>query len=214
MQNSLYKLFEHKCVLEVCPHIHPIMIKIPPVFFFKIPILKSPFSNQVVLRFLSEWRSSAQATPTKVDWQDRLTLSYLRPGLSELRAVNCPTDSGAGEDKMSPFEQLRCFVVDVVMNIAVVIYSQHLSRWRCRGLTLLSFWRECANPDLPKCVYVCANHSWSSFIYRSSEYKIVFFYESLQIAFPNNVLVSQFWGYSKQYACHPMEERGGVSRAH
>ncbi len=27
-------LFEHKCVLEVCVHIHPIMIKIHPVFFF------------------------------------------------------------------------------------------------------------------------------------------------------------------------------------
>ncbi len=49
MQNSLYKLFEHKCVLEVCVHIHPIMIKIHPVVF-----LKSPFSNQAVLRFLSE----------------------------------------------------------------------------------------------------------------------------------------------------------------
>ncbi len=34
MQNSLYKLFEHKCVLEVCVHIHPIMIKIHPVYFF------------------------------------------------------------------------------------------------------------------------------------------------------------------------------------
>ncbi len=31
MQNSLYKLFEHKCVLEMCVHIHPIMIKIHPV---------------------------------------------------------------------------------------------------------------------------------------------------------------------------------------
>ncbi len=42
MQNSLYKLFEHKCVLEVCVHIHPIMIKIHLVFFFfKIPFLKS-----------------------------------------------------------------------------------------------------------------------------------------------------------------------------
>ncbi len=49
-QNSLFKLFEHKCVLEVSVHIHPIMIKIHPVFFFK-----SPFSNQAVLRFLSEW---------------------------------------------------------------------------------------------------------------------------------------------------------------
>ncbi len=35
--------------------------------------------------------------------------------------------------------------------------------------------------------------SWSSFIYRS-EYKG--FYESLQIAFPNNVLVIQFCGWS------------------
>ncbi len=35
MQNSLYKLFEHKCVLKVCVHIHPLMIKIHPVFFFK-----------------------------------------------------------------------------------------------------------------------------------------------------------------------------------
>ncbi len=25
-QNSLFKLFEHKCVLEVCVHIHPIII--------------------------------------------------------------------------------------------------------------------------------------------------------------------------------------------
>ncbi len=28
-----YKLFELKCVLAVCVHIHPIMIKIHPVFF-------------------------------------------------------------------------------------------------------------------------------------------------------------------------------------
>jgi len=54
MQNSLYKLFEHKCVLEVCVHIHP-MINTHPVFFLIL------FSNQAVLRFLSERRSSVQA---------------------------------------------------------------------------------------------------------------------------------------------------------
>ncbi len=43
MQNSLYKLFEHKCVLEVCLHIHPMMIKIHPVFFFLNPYFKIPF---------------------------------------------------------------------------------------------------------------------------------------------------------------------------
>ncbi len=49
MQNSLYKLFEHKSMLENnfgSVFIHPIMIKIHPVFFFlnsyfKIPFLKS-----------------------------------------------------------------------------------------------------------------------------------------------------------------------------
>ncbi len=52
MQNSLYKLFEHKCVLEVCVHIHPIMLKIHPVFlflflnpYFKILFLKSGCSE-------------------------------------------------------------------------------------------------------------------------------------------------------------------------
>ncbi len=96
MQNSLYKLFEHKCVLEVCAHIHPIMIKIHPVFF-SIPILKSSFSNQAVLRFLSEWCSSVQAPPTIVDWQDHLNLDP--PSVSwELSA------SGAEEDKMSPIK--------------------------------------------------------------------------------------------------------------
>ncbi len=43
MQNSLYKLFEQKCVLEVCVQIHPIMIKIQPVFFFLNPYFKIPF---------------------------------------------------------------------------------------------------------------------------------------------------------------------------
>ncbi len=51
MRNSLYKLFEHKCVLEVCTHPH-YNDKNPPIVFL-IPILKSPFLNQAVLRFLS-----------------------------------------------------------------------------------------------------------------------------------------------------------------
>ncbi len=48
-----------------------------------------------------------------------------------------------------------------------------------------------------------------------SEYK-VFLYESLQNAFPNNVLISQFQdecNLSKQSLDERLEERGGVSRA-
>ncbi len=184
MQNSLFKLFEHKCVLEVCVHIDPIMIKIHPVFF-----LNPYFSNQAALRFLSEWRSSAQAAPTIVDWQDCLILD---PPWAKW-AVNSLPDSGAGEDKMSQIKRLRHLLLDVIMNKAIIIYSWHLSHWRRRGLTYFRFEVNVPIPDLHKCIYVRPNHLWSSFIYRS-EYKG--FYESLQITFPNNVLVSQFRGWS------------------
>ncbi len=53
--------------------------------------------------------------------------------------------------------------------------------------------------NLPKCVYVHVNHSWSSLIYTGIEYK--FIYESLQITFPNSVLVRGWkWDiYNIQY---------------
>ncbi len=41
-------------------------------------------------------------------------------------------------------------------------YTQHLS-FKIMGYAPI--------PNLPKCVYVRANHSWSSFTYRRSEYK-------------------------------------------
>ncbi len=143
------------CVGSVCTHPSYNDKNPQSVFFFK-----SPFSNQSVLRALSEWRCSAQAAPTIVVLQDRLLLPAC-----------C---------KQSDHYCIDCFVI---MNITVVIYSRHLSCWKRRGLTLLSFWRECSDPDLPKSVFVRVNHSWSSLTYRRSEYKG--FYESLQIAFPN-----------------------------
>ncbi len=71
------------------------------------------------------------------------------------------------------------------MNIAVIIYSRHHIE---DAENYFCFWRECAL-NQPKCIYDSTNLSWYSFTYRS-EYK--FFYEYLQIAFPNNVLVSKF----------------------
>ncbi len=107
MQNSLYKLFEHKCVLEVCVHIHPIMIKIHPVFFFnpyfKIHFLKSGCSEvpvRMTYFFTGHSHDSSLTRPF-----------YLRPVLSELSSVHHCVDSGAGEDKMSPIKRLRFFVV-------------------------------------------------------------------------------------------------------
>ncbi len=53
MPNSLYKLFEHKCVLEVCVHIHSVIIKIHIVFFFnpfsRIRLFSDSSQNDVVL---------------------------------------------------------------------------------------------------------------------------------------------------------------------
>ncbi len=76
----------------------------PSVCFYLIPILKSPFSNQAVLMFLLEWRSSVQAARTIVDWQDRLTL--------DPPWVSCPPLCGLrcrGRQDVS-IKWLRCFV--------------------------------------------------------------------------------------------------------
>ncbi len=73
------------------------------------------------------------------------------------------------------------------MNIAV-IYSWHLNRWRRSGLRLFL-------KEMRPLIYL--NASMFARIIRdpaspTEEVSIRFFYESLQIAFTNNVLVSQF----------------------
>ncbi len=73
-----YKLFELKCVLAVCVHNHPIMIKIHPVFFFVsfFNLIKSfplshikPFSDACLCDV-----TQTQAPPTIVDWHWCFTL--------------------------------------------------------------------------------------------------------------------------------------------
>ncbi len=174
MQNSLYKLFEHKCVLEVCVHIHPIMKKIHPVVF-----LKSPFSNQAVLRFLSEWRNSAQTAPTIVDWQDRLTLDP--PWVSCKQSDHHCVDSGAGEYKMSRIKRLRRFVVGCNNEHSsrhLLLTSEPLKTQRINVTFILKWMRW--SP-----IYI--NTSMFTRIIRDSaspteEVSIRVFYESLQMA--------------------------------
>ncbi len=60
-------------------------------------------------------------------------------------------------------------LLDVIMNIAVLIYSQHLSRWRLSGL-LLFLKGMC--PD--KCDYVCANHFKPDCFVNEGQYKAGF----------------------------------------
>ncbi len=144
MQNSLYKLFEHKCVLEVCVHIHPIMIKIHPVFFLnplsQIKLFWDSCQNDVVL--------------------------YSCPPLKCL-VVGCNNEYSSCHLLLTP-EPLKTQRINVTFVL----------KWMHRSPIYITF------------VYGHPNHSWSSFIYRRSVYKG--FYESFQIAFPNNMLVSQF----------------------
>ncbi len=81
----------------VCTHPSYYDKNAPSIFFLN---LKSPFSNQAVLRFLPEWPSFAKAGPTIVDWHVRLTLDTPW-GSWEL--------SASGEDKMSPIKRLKAF---------------------------------------------------------------------------------------------------------
>ncbi len=79
-------------------------------------------------------------------------------------------------------------LLDVIMNIAVVIYSRHLSRWRCSGLRLFL-------KGMRPLIYLNAS-MFARFIRDpaspTEEVSIRVFNESLQIAFPNNVLISKF----------------------
>ncbi len=65
-------------------------------------------------------------------------------------------------------------------------YSHLLSGWRGLRLVLKGM-----HPPIYLNASVHANHSWSSFTYRRSEFKC-FLNESLQTAFPNSVLISKF----------------------
>ncbi len=75
-------------------------------------------------------------------------------------------------------------------NIAVVIYSQNLSHWRRSGLRL--FLKGMYLPIyLNVFMFVQIIRDPAS---PPEEVSIRVFYESLQTAFPNNVLVSKFRG--------------------
>ncbi len=148
--------------------------------YFKTPFLKSGCSEIPV-------RMTFCTGPSHDSWlTSRLTLDppWVNCHLSTI--VLIPVQ---GKTRCLPLSD-GGLLLDVIMNIAVVSYSRHLSRWRRRGLSLLSLWSESS-------IYINASLFTQIICDPASsteEVRIKVFYESLQINFPNNVLVSQYHG--------------------
>ncbi len=181
-----YMLFEHKCVLAVCVHNHPIMIKIHPVFF--LYLLKSlplsqiePISDAVTQTGPSHDSWLTVAFQHRLDWC--LTLDPPWVICHQSGIVSPP-------EQMSPkrFLPTRVLLLDV-MNIAVIIYSRHLSRWRCSGLRLFL---KGMRPSICLNVSMFARIICDPASPPEEVSSILFFNESLQITFTTNVLVSKF----------------------
>ncbi len=121
-----------------------------------------------------------------------------------LSSVRHCVDSSAGEDKMSQIKRLRCFVVGCNNEYSshhLLPTSEPLKTQRI-NITFVLKWMRCSP--------ICLNASMFARIIcdPSTEVSIRVFNDSLQIVFPNNMLVSQFCGWSKQYCSSPHGREG------
>ncbi len=178
------------------------MRKIHPVFFISITLNNFPFLISSHSR-MHVCVSSQRPRTSRESW---LALVFnLRPSLSELSSVSHCFDAGADVDNNGSWANWVFLLLDVIMN-TFIIYYWHLSCWRHSGLRL--FLKGNASSDLPKCVYVRLNHSWSSLAYRRSEYKVLL-WRQMQITFPNNVLASKFTAKVNSLLITPRREGRG-----
>ncbi len=150
-------VFEHKCVLAVCVHNHT-MIKIHPVVFFKSPWIMTAFSDQAVHRFLAEWCHTGRPHP-------RLLTNTA--DLSQTRSEWAVDSRSRGRQEYL-LSDWGVLLLDVIINIAVIVYSRHLNLWRHRWLCL--FLKGIRPLIYLNAFMFCANHSWSSFTPRISEF--------------------------------------------
>ncbi len=174
----------HVVWTEMCVHNHSIMTKIHTVFFFvslyHYPFLKSSHS-QILVRVTSH-----RPMPLPRLLIDSSVLSKLRPQWAVISPPLFHRQSRCRQEWLR-LSDWGVLLLDVIMIIAVVIYSRHLSCWRHSGLRLFL-------KGMHPSIYI--NVFMFTWIIRdpassTEEVNIRFFYESLQIAFPNNVLVSK-----------------------
>ncbi len=126
---------------HVCTH-PSYKYKNPPSVFL-IPILKSPFSNQAVLRFLSEWRSSVQAPATIVDWQGCFTLDPPWVSWELSTIVSTPVQR---KTRMPPIKQLRCFVVGCYNEYSSCHLLPTSEPLKTQRINVTFVLKECADP--------------------------------------------------------------------
>ncbi len=127
-----WELFELKCVLAVCVHNHPLMIKIHPVFFFYLvksfPLSQiKPFSDACLC-------TSHRPRPLPRLLIDTSVLPQTRPEWAVISPPLFRCWSRSRQEWL--LSDWGVLLLDVIMNIAVIIYSRHVSRWRCSGLPL------------------------------------------------------------------------------
>ncbi len=167
MQNSLLHVVWTEMCLDSVSTRQPYNDKKSTQCFFLNNDKSWPLSK--IKPFSDSWLcdvTQAKAPPTTVDWHWCFTLD---PPWS----VRHCFDAGAGRPEWL-LSYWGVLLLDVIMNIAVVIYSRHLSRSRRCGLCLFL---KGMCPPIYLNAFVRANHSWSSLTSRRSEYTFFFFNE-------------------------------------
>ncbi len=59
---DFYMVFGHKCVLAVCEHNHPTMIKIHPLLIFQSPLNQVSFTRPAILILSAVWRHISEGS--------------------------------------------------------------------------------------------------------------------------------------------------------
>ncbi len=135
----LQVVWAEMCVSSVCTQ-PPYNDKNPPsVVFYLVKSLPlsqiEPISDACLCDVTQTGPSHDSLIDSSVSAQTGL-VSYLRPALSELSSVSSLFHRWSKCRQECLHSDWGILLLDVIINIAVVIYSRHLSRWRRSGLRL------------------------------------------------------------------------------
>ncbi len=114
-------------------HIHPIMIKIHPVFFFFVPINKIPFLKSSLSQVLGCVTSHR---PRPLPWLS-IDTGVLPKTCPEWAVISSPLFLCRSRCRQEwLLRDWGVLLLDTIMNIAVVIYYRYLIHWRRSELHL------------------------------------------------------------------------------